>query len=136
EVRFIIIGGIAVMLNGFARTTIDVDILVENSPDNIARLLRSLARFGEGHARQLSIADFADAEGAVRIIEEFPLDVFTLLQGKRYGGWMNSVKRIRIGDAELAYLSAEALIAIKRDSHREIDRIDVSALRAAQQTRG
>ena len=75
EVKFIIVGGVAVALNGFVRTTEDVDILIEASADNVSRLLDELEEFGEGYARELSPADFCDSEGAIRIIEDFPLDV-------------------------------------------------------------
>ena len=125
-----IVGGVAVALNGFVRTTEDVDILIEASAENVARLLDELGNFGEGHARELSPPDFSDSEGAVRIIEDFPLDVFTVMRGKRYAELVGSTKTTRIDDVEVRYLSAEALIALKSDSQRDQDRIDVSALRA------
>jgi Nucleotidyltransferase of unknown function (DUF6036) len=50
EVKFIIVGGVAVALNGFVRTTEDVDILIEASADNVVRLLDEMEGFGEGHA--------------------------------------------------------------------------------------
>ena len=71
EVKFIIVGGVAVALNGFVRTTEDVDILIEASADNVGRLLDELKEFGEGYARELSPGDFSDSEGAIRIIEDF-----------------------------------------------------------------
>ena len=61
EVNFILVGGVAVALNGFVRTTEDVDILIERSPENVGRLLDALSAFGEGHARELTAADFDDA---------------------------------------------------------------------------
>ena len=39
EIKFIVVGGVAVALNGFVRTTDDVDILIERSAENISRLL-------------------------------------------------------------------------------------------------
>ena len=42
DVKFIIVGGVAVALNGFVRTTEDVDILVEASADNVTRFLDEL----------------------------------------------------------------------------------------------
>jgi len=54
EVKFIIVGGVAVALNGFVRTTEDVDILIDASAENVIRLLDELRNFGEGHARELS----------------------------------------------------------------------------------
>ena len=130
EVKFMIVGGVAVALNGFLRTTEDVDILIEASAENVTRLLDELGNFGEGHARELSPADFSDSEGAVRIIEDFPLDVFTMMRGKRYVDLVGSTKTTRIDDVEVRYLNAQALIALKSDSQRDQDRIDVSALRA------
>ena len=132
EVKFIIAGGIAVALNGFVRATEDVDILIESSAENVRRLLDELRNFGEGRARQLSPADFSDSEGAVRIIEDFPLDVFTIMRGKRYADLIGSTKPTRIDDVDVRYLNAEALIALKRDSQREQDRIDVATLRSIE----
>jgi len=75
------------------------------------------------------VADFSDSEGAVRIIEDFPLVVFTVMRGKRYAKLVRFTKPARIDDIEVRYLNAEALIALKSDSQRDQDRIDVSALR-------
>ena len=133
EVKFIIVGGVAVALNGFVRATEDVDILVEGSIQNVTRLLEELRNFGEGHARQLTPVDFGETEGAVRIIEDFPLDVFTVMRGKRYADLIGSTKPTRIDDVDVRYLNPEALIAIKRDSQRDQDRIDVVALRSIQE---
>jgi hypothetical protein len=130
DVNFIIVGGVAVALNGFVRTTEDVDILIESSAENVARLLDGLRNFGEGHARELSPADFSESEGAIRIIEDFPLDVFTIMRGKRYVDLVRSTKSTRIDDVDVRYLDAEMLIALKKDSRRDQDRIDVSALRS------
>jgi Nucleotidyl transferase of unknown function (DUF2204) len=130
EVKFIIVGGVAVALNGFVRTTEDVDILIEASTDNIVRLLNELGDFGEGHARELSVGDFSDSEGAIRIVEDFPLDVFTIMRGKRYADLIGATKTTRIDDGEVRYLNAEGLIALKGNSQRDQDRIDVSALRS------
>lgn len=135
EVKFIIVGGVAVALNGFVRTTEDVDILIESSRDNVARLLKALRDFGEGHAGELSAADFSDAEGAVRIIEDFPLDVFTVMRGKHYGDLIRATNSTRIGDHDVRYLNTEALIVLKGNSQRDQDRIDVSALRTIQNER-
>ena len=132
DVKFIIVGGVAVALNGFVRTTEDVDILIESSTENITLLLSELKTFGEGHARELNPADFSDSEGAIRIIEDFPLDVFTIMRGRRYADLVGATKTTRIDDVSVRYLNTEALIALKSDSLRDQDRVDVSALRSLQ----
>ena len=48
--------------------TEDVDVLIDSSHDNIIQLLATLANYGEGFARELSVDDFTDEEGAIRIV--------------------------------------------------------------------
>ncbi|HEV8132482.1 MAG TPA: nucleotidyltransferase [Acidobacteriota bacterium] len=42
DVHFVIVGGVAVVYHGYPRTTGDLDIFYECSPDNVRRLLRGL----------------------------------------------------------------------------------------------
>jgi hypothetical protein len=135
EVRFIVAGGLAVALNGFVRTTEDVDILVERSPENIERLLAALSSFGAGHARDLSPDDFDDAEGAIRIVEDFPLDIFTVMRGKHYADLIGSVRYTKINDLTISFLDAGALMQLKEKSQREKDQIDVAALKRLNRKR-
>jgi hypothetical protein len=43
EVRFIIVGGLAATIHGSARLTLDIDVVYERGPDNLARLVKALA---------------------------------------------------------------------------------------------
>ena len=83
-VDYLVAGGVAVCLNGYVRTTQDIDLLVDASPANLRRLLDCLAEFGQGFSRELSADDFPLEEGAVRIVEDFTIDVFTLLRSRTY----------------------------------------------------
>jgi hypothetical protein len=129
NIRFIVVGGVAVALNGFVRTTEDVDILIERSRDNVEQLLAALASFGEGHARELSWADFEETEGAIRVVEDFPLDIFTVMRGHRYADFTGSVGETEIGGAAIKFLNTDGLIRLKENSARGKDQIDVAALR-------
>jgi hypothetical protein len=129
DVRFIVVGGVAVALNGFVRTTEDVDILIERSRDNVEQLLAALGSFGEGHARELSWTDFEETEGAIRVVEDFPLDIFTVMRGHRYADLIGSVGETEIGGAAIKFLNADGLIRLKENSAREKDQIDLAALR-------
>lgn len=44
-VEFVIVGGVAMVLRGSGRTTVDLDICYSRDPDNLARLARALAPF-------------------------------------------------------------------------------------------
>ncbi len=127
EVRYLVVGGVACALNGYVRTTDDVDILVDRDPDNIRRLLDVLAHFGEGHARDLNVDDFTDEEGAICISEDFPLDVFTRMGGLRYADLLPH-RKLEPGAIPIPYLDAAGLIRLKAGSPRPQDRIDVDRL--------
>jgi hypothetical protein len=129
EVRYLVVGGVACVLNGYVRTTEDVDLLVDAEPENVRRLLAALATVGEGHARELDVADFTDEEGAIRLVEDFPIDLFTRMGGKRYADLV-PYRRIHAGAAPIPFVDAEGLILLKAPSHRPQDQADVAALRA------
>lgn len=133
EVKFIVVGGLAVALNGFVRTTEGVDILVETSGDNIKRLLHAFSSFGQGHARELSLGDFEATEGAVRVVEDFPLDIFTVMRGKQYRDLISTTRQVEINSTKVDFLDASALVQLKERSQREKDQIDVAALKRIKQ---
>ena len=49
EVKYVVVGGLAVAFHGAPRYTGDLDVLVEKSSDNAARLMQTLAAFGFGN---------------------------------------------------------------------------------------
>lgn len=135
DVQFVVVGGVAVTLNGYVRLTEDVDILLEPSRENTSRFLDAMSLYGEGFARELSCDDFTDEEGAVRIVEEVEqcqVDVFTRMGGLHYSDLLSDAETLRIGVLEIRYASRAALIRLKERSVREKDRLDVMALRRIQ----
>jgi len=125
-IKFIVVGGVACALNGFVRATEDVDILIETSEANITSMLNTLREWGEGFARELDLSDFSASPGAVRLIEDFPLDIFTMLDEKTYEELLPQTK---VTEQGIVYLNRVALINIKKKSMREKDRIDALALK-------
>jgi hypothetical protein len=129
SVDYLVAGGVAVCLNGFVRTTQDLDLLVEASPANLRRLLACLAGFGEGFARELSPDDFPIEEGAVRVVEDFTVDLFTLMRSRTFSDFAATARRLEIEGVTVRYLDPMALIELKSASDREKDHLDVAALR-------
>lgn len=130
-VQFIVVGGVAVALQGYMRMTEDVDILLEASTQNVSRLLDALSDYGEGFARELSMDDFTDEEGAIRVVEESEycqIDIFTRMTGLYYSDLLPDAGTLEIGDRIVRYASKAALIRLKSTSVREKDRLDVIAL--------
>ena len=131
-VDFILVGGLAVTLQGYVRFTEDVDILLSDEPSNIRRFLDVMGTFGEGFASELTPEDFSEEEGAVRIVEEVEecqLDVFTVMSGRKYADVASDSDVFEVAGLKIRYASKTSLIRWKERSVREKDRIDAAALR-------
>lgn len=128
DVAFLVVGGVAVAQAGFARSTDDLDLLVEPSEGNVRRLLGALRPFSEAAARELSPADFPVEEGAVRVAEAFDLDLFTQMSGHTYADLLPLASVRDVLGASVRFLGAEGLIRLKSASLRPKDRLDVQAL--------
>ena len=128
-VDFAVVGGVAVSLNGFIRATDDVDILISEDKANVQSLLRCLANWGEGWARELKAEEFIPQEGSIRVMEDFDLDIFVRMRGHSLDEFRPRLKRLQIEDDVIPYLAPEDLILLKAPSWREKDQIDVAALK-------
>jgi len=129
RVDFAVVGGLAVIFNGYPRLTLDADIIVHDAPDNLRRLLDCLAGWGEGWARELKPEDFAAQEGSIRVMEEFDLDIFTRMRGKALDDFRPRLRYLETGSVRIPYLAPADLIFLKLDSWREKDKLDVLAMR-------
>lgn len=128
-VDFAVVGGVAVILNGYPRLTLDADILVHAAPENLRKLLACLAGWGEGWARELKPEDFVFQQGAIRVMEEFDLDIFTRMGGKQLNDFRPRLRHLETGGVRIPYLAPEDLIFLKQDSWRDKDKLDVQAMR-------
>lgn len=129
KVDFAVVGGLAVIFNGYDRLTLDADILIGDDSANVQRLLDCLSRWGEGWARELKLEDFIPQEGAVRVAEEFDLDIFTRMRGNSLDEFRPRLRELAVGESMIKYLSPADLILLKQDSWREKDQLDVLAMK-------
>jgi len=128
-VDFAVAGGIAVILNGYPRLTVDADILVHPAQGNLRKLLKHLENWGEGAARELKIEEFTLEAGAIRVSEDFDLDIFVKMGGKTLDDFRPTLRYFDSEGARIAYLSPADLIFLKKDSWREKDKLDVAAMK-------
>lgn len=135
-VDYLVVGGVAVCLNGFVRYTDDLDIILKAEPTNARRLLGVLSDWGEGHARELDVSEFVPAGlGAIRIIEDFALDVFTTMRAQGADSELDfeqlapdaRVYRTERG-SPVRFISIPRLIELKTGTGRDKDRLDLANL--------
>jgi hypothetical protein len=120
-VKFIVVGGIAVTLQGYVRLTEVADLLLDGDPSNVRLLLATLAGYGEGFASELAVEDFDDEEGAIRIVEETEqcqVDLFTRMSGRRYEEVLADADRFAVGGHAIPIASKASLIGWKGVSVR------------------
>jgi hypothetical protein len=128
-IDFAVVGGLAVILNGCPSLTLDADIIVQATPDNLRKLLARLEKWGEGWARELKPEDFAQETGFIRVMEDFDLDIFTRMLDKTLDDFRPRLRHWETGGVRIPYLAPEDLIFLKQASWRDKDKLDVLALR-------
>lgn len=139
RIDFVLVGGLAVTLQGYVRFTEDVNILIDSSLGNVTRLLEVLGRYGEGFAKGLSPEDFTEEEGAIRIVEEVEecqIDVFTVISGLRFADVAVDADVFDLRGHDVRYASKRALIWWKSKSAREKDKLDALALSRLEEDPG
>ena len=72
--RYVVIGGMAMVLHGFNRGTEDIDLLVDRTIENIARLREELSILPDNAVREVRDND-VEEYGVVRVAEEVVVDL-------------------------------------------------------------
>ena len=125
--KYLIIGGHACILHGLVRTTEDVDLLVEDSEDNLRRVIAALSEMEDGAAKELTPRDLHE-NVVVKIADEVEVDVSRSAWKIDYAAAAKSALRTEIDGIEIPYVDLKTLIASK-ETPRERDRADLVALR-------
>lgn len=132
NVRYMVVGGYAVMKYTEPRYTKDLDIWVEASPENARAVFAALRAFG-APLSEMSAADF-ESEGAIYQMGRPParVDVLTSVTGVRFAdAWSNRVAADFDG-ASAHLISREDLLANKRALGRLQDQMDAENLMNAE----
>jgi predicted nucleotidyltransferase len=110
--RYILIGGFAVIAHGGARTTKDIDLLIDASPENVARVKLAL-RVLEDHAAD-EVADTDVARYAVvRVADEIVVDLMALACGIDYSDAAKDSQSLTIEGITIPVASPATLIRTK-----------------------
>jgi hypothetical protein len=128
-VDFAVVGGLAVIFNGYPRLTLDADILVSDTPENLRKLLACLENWGEGWARELKPEDFVAEEGCIRVMEDFDLDIFTRMRERKLDDFRPGLRFLEAENVRIPYISPADLIYLKQGSWREKDKLDTQAMK-------
>jgi hypothetical protein len=141
EVECIIIGGVALLLHGSTRLTLDIDVLYRRTRENIRRLVAAVAPFGPKLrlARNAPPVDFPFDEQAVwnggsftLWTPDFDLDLLVWTEDlPGYDAVIGDTERITTHDGRVFdVLSLDALLRIKRRLNRVKDQLAIPEIEA------
>jgi hypothetical protein len=122
EARYILIGGFAVIAHGGVRTTKDIDLLVDASPENVARVKQGLRILEDHAADDITVTDLAHYV-VVRVADEIVVDLMALACGIDYNEAVNDAVRLTIEGVSIPVASPATLIRTK-NTVRPSDAVD------------
>ena len=127
-VRYVLIGGFAVILHGFVRATKDIDLLIDASVQNVQRLKRAMSVLPD-NAISLIADDEIDKYQVVRIADEIIVDLLKAACGVDYAqASEGGIEIMTVNGVPIPVGRKELLIETKQ-TVRPSDAADVQFLR-------
>jgi len=123
----LVIGGIAAILYGVPRTTFDLDILIEATPENADNLLKALIESGLGTASMIDKEKLLEHEITI-FKDRVRIDVQTFTPGIEFEKAWQVKEEMDYKGQKFFVVSKADLIASKIASGRQIDLDDVKML--------
>lgn len=139
KIRYVIIGGMAVILYGVQRATFDIDIGILPEPKEVDKLLKLLVRLGYKDAFDADTGDFIsllkNLQGpkiiemrSVKIKNGYEVDIMVIPSGTFRYVWEYRVE-VPYKGATIPIPNLVDLIRLKEQAGRPIDIEDVAKLR-------
>lgn len=134
DVRYVIVGGEAVIFYGYSRVTGDIDIFYEYSVENTQKLYSALLEFWGGDIPGIDSSEEFMEQGAIIQFGQPPnrIDLLNNIDGISFNeAWEAKLRNVVVsGDTEVSiyYIGLEALIKNKKASGRHKDMDDLRFL--------
>lgn len=129
QVEYVLVGGQAVRLNGYLRTTEDVDLLIRQTRGNGEKIIRAMS-FLEA-SKDLDAQWFVPAaDGSIeniRVADDLLVDLLFAANGETYESVQPHVRELMIEGTPVKVLNIDGLIKTKTD-YREKDVLDKRVL--------
>ena len=132
--RYVLIGGFAVILHGFARGTKDIDFLVDASDENIRRVKQGLSVLPD-RAAELIADDELRRYTVIRIADEVVVDLLERACGIDYAEASQAIDTVTVQGVAIPVASKGLLIRTK-DTVRPSDAADVAFLKVRIEEEG
>jgi predicted nucleotidyltransferase len=135
-VEFVIVGGMAAVLQGAPVNTFDLDVVYDRSPENVQRVLSALSKLDaifRDDPRRLRPNESHLASAGHKLLEtnRGPLDLLgTIEENTGFDELVADSEWLEIGDLRVRVLSLVRLIRVKEQLGRPKDKAMLLILRA------
>ena len=126
--NYMVVGGFAVNQHGFTRATMDIDVLIDDSPENQLQAKKALEVLPDKAVLELGEDDLRNYV-VVRICDEVVVDLMTLSCGISYRDGESEIQVFTIDGVPIPFASAKLLLRTKQ-TFREKDAEDRMFLEA------
>jgi hypothetical protein len=120
--RYLVVGGFAVMQHGFTRATENIDLLVESSPENQARVKKGLEALPDKAVLEIADDDLRNWV-VVRVADEIVVDLMLAACGIGYEEASKEMEIVTLQGVPIPFASPPLLLRMKQ-THREKDVLD------------
>jgi predicted nucleotidyltransferase len=128
EVEYMVVGGYAVAFHGHPRYTGDIDIWINPTKSNAAKLIRVIEDFGF-EVEPLKQVDFEDETIAFHLgSPPIRIDIMNRISGLRFSDCYSRKVEMEMEGIKICYIGRQDLIANKKASGRHKDLGDIEHL--------
>jgi hypothetical protein len=144
QVRYLIVGGLAVVAHGYVRFTADVDLLLSVEADNLKRAVAALKALRYRPRAPVGLDDFVDPANRKQWAQEKNMTVFSLFSDIHPateidlfleppidfdGAYARAIRKEVAPGTTATFCSRFDLIELKTLSDRPVDREDIEKLK-------
>jgi hypothetical protein len=138
DVEYVLIGGAAMALHGFARMTKDIDLLLPVDPANNIRLLRALESMPQNTAalKELRL-EWMDKGHSTALEGEIYIDLLYVAASRSFEELRKHIQTVMLNGVPVVTLDVDGMLQTKRTS-RETDipdRLKLERLKNAMRER-
>jgi len=134
KVKYVTIGGFAVNIYGYNRSTGDIDIYLEDTIENRINLRKALKSINLGDFETIETMQFIPGWTDFSLNYGLRLDVMTAVKGledKSFSSLLEDATIVMIGETPVYFIDYDNLIIAKKASNRPKDLIDIQELAKA-----
>ncbi|MFM9969919.1 MAG: hypothetical protein ACKVQK_16130 [Burkholderiales bacterium] len=142
RVQYVLVGGLAVQLHGYMRSTFDIDLVLAMNDENLSRFIDVAKKHGLKPVIPVPIDSLRDAKQIEQWHREKGMLAFALREPHAGGSVIDVLVRPEISFEKLLENSVEGrlfanvvrvagiddLLVMKRAANRDKDRLDIAAL--------